>query len=123
MSGQRTRTIRSRQGLDERAAPGAVSETAVGHSRLRAKITANNGDGTYAVTTFAASGTAIDTALLVLAFPAVTTLAVDTYCWVDFLPGSTRGMIDATASAIGGGGSGSLGDIIVVGAPGFLSGT
>ena len=117
----RQATLRSAAALASREAAAPVSDGNLGHTRLRAQVTANNGDGTYAVTTFGASGVTIESALLVLAFPAITTIAVDTYCWVDFLPGSEKGMLDATGIAAGG--SGGSAEIIVIGAPGYLSGT
>ena len=91
------------------------------HTRKRAQITANNADGTYLVDIISATGVVLESGTLALSFPLVDSLAVDSYVWLDFEPGQTKGVIDATGG--GGSGSGGSAEIIVVGAPGYLSGT
>lgn len=116
------RVARQRAESQGTSAPVGATSTPVGHTRRPAKITANNTDGTYTVDVYDDAGNVVLEDELVIAFPAsATALAVDTWVWIDYPPGRPKGVLDATAYAIGGAGGG--GAIIVVGAPGFLSGT
>lgn len=122
MNGARQKALKYSQMLAARSA-GSTSAGAPGgsHTRKRGRITANNGDGTYDVTILSATGAELLTGELALSYPLINSIAVDTYVWLDYEPGQTKGAIDATGLSSGGGG-GSAG-IIVVGAPGYLSGT
>ena len=116
------RVARQRAEAQMTSAPVSATSSPVGYTRRQARITANNTDGTYTVDVYDDAGNVVLEDELVIAFPAsATALAVDTWVWIDYPPGRPKGVLDATAYAIGGAGGGSA--IIVVGAPGFLSGT
>lgn len=115
----------NRQRVEDLSQSGRVDahRSASGYLRAPATITANNADGTYTVDVYGDGGTAVSEDELVHAFPkSANALAVGTAVWIEYAPGRPVGILDATAYAIGGAGSGS-GSVIVVGAPGFLSGT
>lgn len=115
----------NRQRVEDLTQAGQVSAArgASGYLRRPAVITANNGDGSYAVDIYDDAGAVVAEDELVHAFPkSANALAVGTAVWIEYAPGRPKGVLDATAYAIGGAGAGS-GSVIVVGAPGFLSGT
>lgn len=122
MAGFAQRNARGREAAAGKAARSNATSPPPAPGDYQAKITANLTGGAYEVTVYSTTGAPIVEDELAFAFPATaSSLAVDSFVWVKYLSGNSKAIIDATSVAIGGG-SGS-GAEIVVGAPGFLSGT
>lgn len=102
------------------ASGGSNTSSAQGYARRPAIILANNADGTYRIDVYGQGGTKIMEDVLAFAWgdnPAA--LDVGGKVFVELFGGDAFPIIDAT----GGAGSGSIGAIVQVGSPGFISST
>lgn len=121
---QSQKTARNRQRNERDAARGSNSSAPPPPGRYRARVTANIGAGSYEVTVYDDAGGALLTDFPALAFPlTATSIAVDTYCRVNFKAQSPVAEIEAESIGLAGSGGSSIGGIVSVGSPGFIAST